>query len=86
MSFIRALEKRKYSKGRNDLYVYPTELDDKQYISFNCSLNISSEDYTEVLFRVLERCGIQFSIEDVNNIRQSLFLEPMKENKNGLSR
>jgi len=77
MSFIRALEERKYSKGKNNLYVYPAELDDKQYISFDCAQNIPSEDFIEVLFRVLERCGINFTIEDINSIRKSLFLEEL---------
>ena len=78
MSFIRSLEERKYSKGDSGLYVYPTQnpKTKEQLIEFSEDC-IPSEDFVEIMFRILERGGLEFSLEQINRIREVLYIEPL---------
>ena len=75
MSFIRALEKRKFSKGGEGLYVFPTE------DSIDCCADweVPKEDWIEIMFRMLERVGIKFNLKDINKVRKSIYLKPIKK-------
>jgi len=78
MSFIRPLEKRRFSKGRS-LYVYPTRDPNtrKDALCFNCVDYVDSEDFVEVMCRILEEAGISLTLEEVNRVRDRLFLPPI---------
>ena len=79
MSFIRSLEERKYSKGESGLYVYPTLNPEtqEQMIEFSGDC-IPSEDFVEIMFRIFERGGLDFSLEQINRVREVLYLEHLK--------
>lgn len=79
MSFIRSLEERKYSKGESGLYVYPTKNPEtqEQLIEFSGDC-IPSEDFVEIMFRIFERGGLEFSLEQINRVREVLYLGPLK--------
>jgi len=75
MSFIRALEIPRYSKAVSGLYVIPIESENKQYVEFVGHCSIESEDFCEILFRILERAKIKFTLKDINKVREVLFLD-----------
>jgi len=77
MSFIRGLEIPRFSKATSGLYVIPTERKNKQYIEFVGDCSIESEDFCEILFRILERAKIKFTLEDINKVREVLFLDSL---------
>lgn len=77
MSWIRLLEGRYVSKGKG-LYVYPTTINGVEYVHFTDIGSIPSEDFIEVLYRILRRAGIKLTLYEVNAIRKQLFLDPIK--------
>jgi len=81
MSFIRALEERRYSNGTSGLYVIPIKWKGINYVDFLGDGKIPSEDFCEIMVRILHRAGISFTLKDVNKIRAALFLEPLIEIK-----
>jgi len=77
MSFIRALEKGRFTSIKGGLYSYPTEIG----IEFCGVGTIPKDDFIEVMFRILERAGVKFNLKDVNNVRKSIYMKPIKRIK-----
>ena len=93
MSFIRALEERRFSLPSErekllkkqgmigaGLYVFPTEIEGENFIEFMPE-KIPSEDFVEVVFRILEFAGVRFTLDDVNKVRKVLYLKPIRRIK-----
>lgn len=73
MSYIRASEKRKYSKG-GPMYVYPSGGE----IIWSCGSPRNEEDLCEFICRLLERTSIDLDEELVEEIREKMFLDELK--------
>lgn len=81
MSIVR-FEPRKYSKGHECLYVYPTDINGKPYIEFCGDISpkdrflcIPSEDFCEVMFALLEQSDVKITPEMILNVRRRMCLE-----------
>jgi len=77
MSFIRALEKGKYTSIKEGLY---------SFLSGNCIVlssvgGIKKNDFVEVMFRILEQSGVKFNLTDVNRVRKRLYMKSIKRIK-----
>ena len=80
MSYIRAGSKKRFSNSDNEgLYVF-NHVDG--YIEDYGALN-NSEDFCEVMFRVLSQGGVDVTLEMVNKARDRLGLEPIQEIQGG---
>jgi len=47
-------------------------------INFVGECDIKSEDFVEVMFRILERAGIKFKLKEINKVRKECDLKPLK--------
>ena len=74
MSYIRALEEGRFSNIKEGLYVYPTGTSIESCMNWE----VPNEEWIEVMFRMLERCGVKFTLKDVNNVREEVGLKPIK--------
>lgn len=77
MSFIRALERGRFTSIKGGLYSYPHEED----IDISGSRSIKKDDFVEIMFRILEQSGVKFDLKDVNNVRKRLYMRPIKRIK-----
>lgn len=79
MSYIRAGEKKLFSKSQNQgLYVFLSGTDEEQYIEDYGDLK-NPEDFCEIMFRILDQGGVEVTKEMVNKARDRLGLEPVDE-------
>lgn len=77
MSFIRALEYRRFSTG-GSLYVFPAD-DDMIYFQVPSGAKVPREDFCEVMFRILDHIGVDITLEMVNDARDYMLLDELDE-------
>ena len=83
MSYIRALEDKKYSKNDKPLYAFLSgahpnneELPNNYFIESYGDLKVP-EHYVEITCRILSRAGVPLTLDEVNKLRKELNLEPI---------
>jgi len=74
MSLIRSTESGRYSNIVDGLYVF---LRDGDMIESYGRLH-EREVFVEIMFRVMERADVEFSEEDVKNVREFMELNDLK--------
>lgn len=75
MSFVRPGSKKLFSNSENQgLYVFLSAGGIQDYGALK-----NPEDFCEVMFRILDQSGAEVTLETVNKVRDTLYLEPLDE-------